>query len=357
MATLACKDSYLQRLAKKICTPEIQEPRKRKPGTGSGDDGAKPKKRKRKKPKNRAQVVGVPPAGKPAVTDACRVAAGPTTLGPGLRAASGASGSAAAGGKGSGGQNGISGGKSGPDSFCTVTFLRQMLHKKIQEVSGQGRSKELSPAALKKQQRRRYEKERKKRRRKELRMGKTEKKEAEEVSMGATLELPAAKTNCKSEIVFNKVEVHEGQLSKVERRKEKRQALKGNLTPLTGKNYKQLLSRLEIRKSKLEDLKDKNEKKAQELETKMRWTNVLYKAEGVKIRDDEDRLKAALKRKEQRRAQRQNQWEKRTEQVVEKMQERQDKRHKNLQKKKLAKMERKKSKARKKGRVLPEDLK
>lgn len=179
--------------------------------------------------------------------------------------------------------------------------------------------------------------------------GKTEKKEADEVSTGAILVLPALKNDCKSSMTFNKVEVHEKQLNKAEKRK-------GTLTPLTGKNYKQLLSRLEIRKNKLEDLKDKDETKALEMETKMRWTNVLYKAEGVKIRDDEDRLRKALKRKEQRKAQCQRQWEKRTEQVVEKMQQRQDKRRKNIQKKKLAKMERKKSKARKRGRVLPEDL-
>lgn len=185
---------------------------------------------------------------------------------------------------------------------------------------------------------------------------KTEEKAAGVVSAGAILELAAPKDDGKPGLAFNKVDVHEEQVSEVEKRKEKRKTVKGNLTPLTGKNYKQLLSRLEIRKNKLEDLKGKDEKKAQELETKMRWTNVLYKAEGVKIRDDEERLKKALKRKEQLKVQHRKQWEKRTEQVVEKMQQRQDKRRKNLQKKKLAKIERKKSKARKKGRVLPEDL-
>ncbi|XP_015277084.1 PREDICTED: surfeit locus protein 6 [Gekko japonicus] len=363
MASLANKDSYLQQLAKKICAQEVQEPRKRKFGPGSGEDDAQPKKKKkRKKLKQQAQGVGGAPPGKPAVTDAFRAQAKPTAAnakksGPGVSVASGARRPAAAGGNGSGAQNGITGSQSRPDSFSTMTLLRQRLHEKIQEVSGQGRPRQLSPAALKKQQRRKYEKERKKRRRKELRVkGKTEKKGAGEVSTGAILELAAPKNDGKSNMAFNKVEVHEEQLSKAEKRKEKRKTVKGNLTPLTGKNYKQLLSRLEVRKNKLEDLKDKDEKKAQELETKMRWTNVLYKAEGVKIHDDENRLKKAVKRKEQRKTQRQKQWEKRTEQVVEKMQQRQDKRRKNLQKKKLAKMERKKSKARKRGRVLPEDL-
>ncbi|KAH0615381.1 hypothetical protein JD844_004563 [Phrynosoma platyrhinos] len=259
-------------------------------------------------------------------------------------------------------ENGIPGAQTASSSFSAMILLRQRLHEKIQENSVfpspfhllQGSSKELSPAVLEKRQRRKYERERKKRRRKELRMKeKMEKKETEE----PVLETQGEKNDNKAEIVFNKVKVHEEEeLSKAEKRKEKRKALKGNMTPLTGKNYKQLLSRLEARKSKLEELKDKDSEKAKELETKMKWTNILYKAEGIKIRDDEDRLKAALKHKEKRKAQRQKQWEKRTEQVAEKMQQRQDKRRRNLQKKKVAKVEKKKAKARKKGRILPEDL-
>lgn len=216
--------------------------------------------------------------------------------------------------------------------------------------------KELSPAVLEKRCRRKYERERKKRRKRELKMKeKMEKKGAQEVA--ATVAPQSKEEESKAEMVFNRVEVHdENELNKAQNRKEKRKKVKGNITPLTGKNYKQLLNRLEARKSKLEELKEKDQKKARELEKKIKWTNVLYKAEGVKIRDDEDRLKAALKRKEKQKAQRQKQWEKRTEHVVEKMQQRQDKRRKNIQKKKTAKIEKKKNKARKKGRILPEDL-
>lgn len=254
-------------------------------------------------------------------------------------------------------QKGVTDGKAAPTSFSAMDVLRQRLHEKMREVSGQGSAKELSPAVLEKRQRRKYEKERKKRRRKELKLKeKMEKKEASEASTATTLEPQSLKDDSKTEMVFNKVETPQEELSKAEKKKEKRKALKGNITPLTGKNYKQLLTRLESRKSKLEELKDKDEKKAKELEVKMQWTNVLYKAEGIKIRDDEERLKVALKRKEKRKAQRKKQWEKRTEQVVEKMQQRQDKRRKNLRKKKLAKEEKKKAKARKKGRILPEDL-
>lgn len=144
--------------------------------------------------------------------------------------------------------------------------------------------------------------------------------------------------------------------SKAQRRKEKRQKVKGNLTPLTGRNYRQLLERLQARQDRLEELRDQDAGKAQELEAKMKWTNLLYKAEGVKIRDNERLLQEALKRKEKRKAQRQRRWEKRSEHVVEKMQQRQDKRRQNLRKKKAARAERRLQKARKKGRVLPQDL-
>lgn len=145
-------------------------------------------------------------------------------------------------------------------------------------------------------------------------------------------------------------------MSKAQRRREKQQRVKGNLTPLTGRNYRQLLERLHARQDRLEALREQDAGKAQELEAKMQWTNLLYKAEGVKIRDDEGRLQEALKRKEQRRAQRKRRWEKRAAHVVEKMQQRQDKRRQNLRRKKAARAERRLQKARKKGRILPQDL-
>lgn len=167
----------------------------------------------------------------------------------------------------------------------------------------------------------------------------------------------ASKRN-ETAIVFNKVEtVEEEYVDKIQKKKDKKKSTKGQITPLTGKNYKQLLSRVEARKAKLEQLREKDEGKAREMEEKIKWTNVLYKAEGLKIKDDEDMLRASLKKKEKMQTQRKKHWNKRSENVVEKMQQRQDKRRKNLQKRKNIKMEKKKNRARKKGRVLPEDLK
>lgn len=169
--------------------------------------------------------------------------------------------------------------------------------------------------------------------------------------------LAASKRN-ETAIIFNKVEtVEEGYVDKIEKKKQKKQSVKGQITPLTGKNYKQLLGRVEARKAKLEQLREKDEGKARQMEEKIKWTNMLYKAEGIKIKDDENMLRTSLRRKEKSRAQRKKKWNELSENIVEKMQQRQDKRRKNILKRKQIKTEKKKDRARKKGRVLPEDLK
>lgn len=169
---------------------------------------------------------------------------------------------------------------------------------------------------------------------------------------------PAVSKRNETAIIFNKVEtVEEGYIDKIQKKKNKKQATKGQITPLTGKNYKQLITRLEARKAKVEQLREKDEGQAREMEEKITWTNMLYKAEGIKIKDDEKMLHASLKRKEKKRGQRKKMWEARSENVIEKMQQRQDKRKKNILKRKKGRAEKKKDRARKKGRVLPEDLK
>ncbi|XP_054469005.1 surfeit locus protein 6 homolog, partial [Anoplopoma fimbria] len=218
-----------------------------------------------------------------------------------------------------------------------------------------------SEAVQAKRAKRKMERERKKRKRKEFRL----KKAAEESAQEAQPEIkkeevraPVVSKRNETAIVFNKVEtVEEGYLDKMQRKKNKKLSMKGQLTPLTGKNYKQLLTRVEARKAKLEELREKDEGKAREMEEKMKWTNVLYKAEGLHIKDDENMLRSSLKKKEKRRDQRKKQWSERSENVIEKMQHRQDKRRKNLQRSQHAKAEKKKDRARKRGRVLPEDLK
>ncbi|XP_008047212.1 surfeit locus protein 6 [Carlito syrichta] len=350
MASLLAKDTYLQSLARKICAQPGPEPRKRTwAGKTKGPEAAGPPKKKKKKRQKKFQEQKEHTAEHKikSVEKKSPVASG--TRRPEAAKEKEASGSHRAPADGPAKES---------DSLFALDFLRQRLHEKIQAARGQGGAKELSPATLEKRRRRKLERDRKKRKRKELR---TKEKVAQVVDAGEAAAPTPDETPKESQeppgLIFNKVEVGEDEpASKAQQRKEKRQKVKGNLTPLTGRNYRQLLERLQARQSHLDELRDQDEGKAQELEAKMKWTNLLYKAEGVKIRDDERLLQDALKRKEKRRAQRQRRWEKRTAGVVEKMQQRQDRRRQNLRKKKAARAERRLQKARKKGRVLPQDL-
>ncbi len=234
----------------------------------------------------------------------------------------------------------------------------------------QGPPKDPSSEEIKKKrERRKQERERQKRKRKEFRKKKLadaaamqageEEKETANHPPQATPASSAPTKNEPSFIVFNKMEVGEDCVDKGTKlmEKKKKRKVKGTLTPLIGKNYKQLLTRIEARKAHLEQLREKDEGKAIKEEEKMRWTNVLYKAEGMKIKDNEQLLCASLKNKEKRKDQKIKKWTQRSQLVVEKMQKRQDKRRRNIKKRKDAKVEKRKQRARKKGCVLPEDLK
>ncbi|XP_058158665.1 surfeit locus protein 6 isoform X2 [Dasypus novemcinctus] len=349
MASLLAKDAYLQNLARKICAPPSAEPRERTwAGKTRDSKAAGPPKKKRKKTQKKFQGQE-----EKAVEHKAR------SLGKLSLATSGTKKPAAAKEeKASSSSRAPADRLATADSVFALDVLRQRLREKIQEARGQGSTKELSPAALEKRRRRKQERDRKKRKRKELRA----REKAAGTQKGAEAAVPPPEQPGKelqepAGLLFSKVEVGvEAAASTAQRKKEKRQQVKGNLTPLTGKNYRQLLERLQARQSQVEELREQDAGRAQELERKMQWTNLLYKAEGVRIRDDEHLLQEALRRKEKRRAQRQRKWEKRTAQVVEKMQQRQDKRRQNLRRKKAARAERRMEKARKKGRILPQDL-
>ncbi|KAM9735094.1 surfeit locus protein 6 [Menidia menidia] len=350
---LAAKDSYIQKLASKVLSQHEKEPKKRPFVHFKGKNDTDPPKKKKKckkkhiKDKDSDNRTSKPPQ-KPSPSSAAQK--GPNTLKPNVSKSV------------NGGAEHISKGNDADSSFSTVDVLRKRLLEKIEECRGQGAPKDaLSEAVQAKRAKRKLERERKKRKRKEFLMKKLAEKNAEEEPVEIKKEEPSAPAAIKkveTSIVFNKVEtVEEVYVDKMLKKKEKKRSVKGQLTPLTGRNYKQLLTRVEARKAKLEELREKDEGKARQLEEKMKWTNVLYKAEGMKIKDDEDMLRACLKKKEKNRAQRKKNWEQRSEKVIEKMQQRQDKRKRNIKKRKEGKIEKKKDRARKKGRVLPEDLK
>lgn len=351
MSSLAAKYEYLEKFTRKRWRSEDHKPKKRDhpyvPFQGKGGNEGSPSKRKQKnkhkpgKGRNTSMHFS-----KPNAKSIHKPAQNPN--GPAVQR-----------------------GKQGTQTemFNAVDILKQRLHEKIELSRGQGTPKDpSSEEVLKRRAKRKQERERKKRKRKEFRM----KKLAESVSVEVKIEdktevtpVPQAETTTSksvkkdtSAIVFNKVEVGEEYVDKETKLNEKKKRrVKGTLTPLTGRNYKQLLSRVEARKARLEELREKDEKKAKKEEEKMRWTNVLYKAEGMKIKDNEDLLRASLKRKEKTEMRRKKKWAERSQHVLEKMQQRQDKRRRNIQRYKQSKMEKRKQRVRKKGRVLPEDLK
>ncbi|KAF7655234.1 hypothetical protein LDENG_00058930 [Lucifuga dentata] len=352
---LVSKDAYIQKFASKVFGQRDQEPKKRSFAHFKGKGDAGPPKKKNKCKKKRFKGSEKEQAPQPQQKSSPAQKGSATTKQNGAKAEV-INGTSA---------DKIQTSKAGNvgSSFSTVDVLRKRLHEKIEESRGQGPLKDPSSEAVQaKRAKRKLERERKKRKKKEFWMkqlaeksGQTHQQEIkqEEQAPSST----ASKRN-ETAIIFNKVEtVEEEYVDKVQKKRNKKKSVKGQITPLTGKNYKQLLTRVQARKTKLEQLREKDEGKAREMEQKMKWTNLLYKAEGLKIKDDEDMLKASLKKKEKMRTQRKKHWNSRSEHVIEKMQQRQDKRRKNLQKRKNVKMEKKKDRARKKGRVLPQDLK
>ncbi|XP_032334723.1 surfeit locus protein 6 isoform X1 [Camelus ferus] len=357
MASLLAKDAYLQSLARKICSQPSPDSQKRKsgkaqPGAGTwraSEGGAPPPP---------AAGVGVYPTPHPSSLQLAKLES-QKLVGPQRRR-----GRKPRRNPGSGMRRLQSPRFTPLQRSLRPESLRQPWRKKRPPAPPgplPGGAEELSPAALEKRRRRKQERDRKKRKRKELR---AKEKAATAPAAAAAAAAEAAEApreeaaaQAPPGLLFSKVEVCGAEpAGQAGRRKEKRRKLKGNLTPLTGRNYRQLLERLRARRARLEELREQDAGRARELEARMRWTNLLYKAEGVRIRDDEQRLQDALRRKERRRARRRRTWEKRTAHVVEQMQQRQDRRRQNLRRKKAAKAERRLEKARKKGRILPQDL-
>jgi hypothetical protein len=122
---------------------------------------------------------------------------------------------------------------------------------------------------------------------------------------------------------------------------------------LHGKDFKRLLENIERRKTKIENLKEKDAEKAKKLEQKNAWQSVMLRAEGEKVKDDPALLKKALKKKEKMKEKKKAKWAERQDTVNKKMEKRQEKRQKNIQDRKQAKKDKKVKLAKKKGRMIP----
>ncbi|KAK2082405.1 surfeit locus protein [Saguinus oedipus] len=243
MASLLAKDAYLQSLSRNICTQLGLQPQVHtQAGKTQGSKTAGPSKKKRKKTQNKFREREEKAAEHKAKSFREKSPAATGTRRPEAAEEEAISASSSA-------ENPAGGLATESESLFALDVLRQRLHEKIQAARGQGSAKELSPAALEKRQQRKQEWDQKNRKRKELQLKEKARKAEEAAEAQEPVEpIPEGAGREPREppgLIFNKVEVSEDEAaSKAQRRKEKRQRVKGNLTLLTGRNYRQLLERL-----------------------------------------------------------------------------------------------------------------
>ena len=120
----------------------------------------------------------------------------------------------------------------------------------------------------------------------------------------------------------------------------------------TGKNYKVLLKRADKRKGNRSEVEVMDKEPAFERTTKDSWKSALLKAEGVKVKDNAELLKKAMKRRERMKKNSERKWDDREKTLAKQMKDRQDKRAKNITKKKEGRANKKIQRAKKRGRVI-----
>ena len=110
------------------------------------------------------------------------------------------------------------------------------------------------------------------------------------------------------------------------------------------KDFQKLLAKAERQQKKLEQLKETDEKKGEELEAKLSWKKALSHAKGEKTRDDPALLKKTIKKQDARKRKSRKEWKARAAQVEALKKKKQDLRQRHIQER----IERKKTRKMKK---------
>lgn len=224
-------------------------------------------------------------------------------------------------------------------------LLREKLRARIEELQGKRGKLNIDEAIEKKKLKRKESKLKLKMRRK------AEKNNKNKMNLGTNINggigSPKPKTpikpvyNKQGKMVFSKFDFTDsGEKEKLN-------------NELKGKDYKRLLEKIEKKQEKIKKLKEKDETAGKKLEEKVKWTSLLDKAQGAKIKDNPELLKKSLKRKEKLKQTRKKKWDIREKQTKQRIEKQQEKREKNIQARKKAKMDKKVERAKKKGRVVP----
>jgi len=121
---------------------------------------------------------------------------------------------------------------------------------------------------------------------------------------------------------------------------------------LSGRNYSQMLKKVEREKSKISEVEETDKDKAQKMKQKAAWKVALQRAEGVKVKDDVTLLKKAIMRKTQQKKKSQKEWAERTEQEHRRKERKEDKRKGQIAKRKDEKRKKGIKKAQKEGRYV-----
>jgi len=115
-----------------------------------------------------------------------------------------------------------------------------------------------------------------------------------------------------------------------------------------------MLQDLQKQKEKVNQLRESGDvEKAIMINEKTAWKNALAKAQGEKVKDDEQLLAKTIQKREQQRQKSKKKWEARQEGVKKAKDERQQKRQENIDKRKKTKKVNKMKKAVKRGKIIP----